>query len=139
MKKILLMIMSLVMSAAMVGCTTTSSEMSMKTVEGTISYRERIAMPENAVVTVVLEDISRADALSIVLATQSFKTEGKQVPFNYTLQYSPADIIDNHRYSVRAKIEIDGKLRFTTDTSYGVITDADSTHQQDLRLVSVGH
>ncbi len=139
MKKALLVIMSLVIGSVMVGCTTTGSENSMATVEGSLSYRERIALPDNAVVTVVLEDISRADASSIVLATQSFKTEGKQVPFNYTLEYNDTDIVKNHRYSVRATIEVDGKLRFTTDTVYGVITDADFTHQQDLHLVGVRH
>lgn len=36
----------------------------MKTITGTVAYRERIALPPNAVVTVTLEDVSLADAPS---------------------------------------------------------------------------
>ena len=40
-------------------------------------------------------------------------------------------------YSVRATITIDGKLRFTTDTNYAVITDEAKTMQQELLLKGV--
>ncbi|EMJ3465614.1 YbaY family lipoprotein [Vibrio harveyi] len=141
MKKTLLLVTSLLFGAALVGCQTSqttemeSAEASMKTITGTVAYRERIALPPHAVVTVALEDVSLADAPAKVLAKQTFETEGKQVPLAFELSYNSNDIKPNHRYSLRARIEVDGKLRFINDTNIPVITDTEQTHQANIRLV----
>ncbi len=141
MKKTLLLVTSLLFGAALVGCQTSqntemeSAEASMKTITGTVAYRERIALPPHAVVTVALEDVSLADAPAKVLAKQTFETEGKQVPLAFELSYNSNDIKPNHRYSLRARIEVDGKLRFINDTSIPVITDAEQTYEANIRLV----
>ncbi len=109
----------------------------MKTITGTVAYRERIALPPNAVVTVSLEDVSLADAPSKVLAKQTFETDGKQSPFAFELNYDSSEIQAKHTYSVRARIDVDGKLRFISDTRQAVITDEAQTHQVDIRLVGV--
>lgn len=145
MKKALILITSLVTFGLLVGCQATSETNASQEVvaentqviSGTVSYRERIALPENAVVTVTLEDISLADAPSTVIATQEFTTDGKQVPFAFELSYDNNKIKANHRYNMRATIHVDGKLRFTTDTIKSVITDVENTQQADLRLVGV--
>ncbi|MDH6018502.1 YbaY family lipoprotein [Vibrio splendidus] len=145
MKKALIFITSLVSFGLLVGCQATSETNASQEVvventqviSGTVSYRERIALPENAVVTVTLEDISLADAPSTVIATQEFTTDGKQVPFAFELSYDNNKIKANHRYNMRATIHVDGKLRFTTDTIKSVITDVENTQQADLRLVGV--
>ena len=145
MKKALILITSLVSFGLLVGCQATSETNASQEVvventqviSGTVSYRERIALPENAVVTVTLEDISLADAPSTVIATQEFTTDGKQVPFAFELSYDNDKIKANHRYNMRAAIHVDGKLRFTTDTIKSVITDVENTQQADLRLVGV--
>ncbi len=143
MKKTLLLVTSLLFGAALVGCQSSqttemeSAEVSMKTITGTVAYRERIALPPNAVVTVTLEDVSLADAPSKVIATQSVETEGKQVPFAFELSYDSNSVKAKHTYSVRARIEVDGKLRFISDTRHAVITDEAQTHQVDIRLVGV--
>ncbi|EAP95400.1 YbaY family lipoprotein [Vibrio splendidus] len=145
MKKALILITSLVSFGLLVGCQATSETNASQEVvaentqviSGTVSYRERIALPENAVVTVTLEDISLADAPSTVIATQEFTTDGKQVPFAFELSYDNNKIKANHRYNMRATIHVDGKLRFTTDTINSVITDVENTQQADLRLVGV--
>ncbi|ARV72080.1 YbaY family lipoprotein [Vibrio campbellii] len=142
MKKTLLLVTALLFGAALVGCQTSqttemeSAEASMKTITGTVAYRERIALPPHAVVIVALEDVSLADAPAKVLAKQTFETEGKQVPpLAFELSYNSNDIQPNHRYSLRARIEVDGKLRFINDTSIPVITDAEQTHEANIRLV----
>ncbi|PMG62621.1 lipo-like protein [Vibrio splendidus] len=145
MKKALILITSLVSFGLLVGCQATSETNASQEVvaentqviSGTVSYRERIALPENAVVTVTLEDISLADAPSTVIATQEFTTDGKQVPLAFDLSYDNNKIKANHRYNMRATIHVDGKLRFTTDTIKSVITDVENTQQADLRLVGV--
>ncbi len=106
-------------------------------ITGSLAYRERIALPPDAVINVRLEDISLADAPSKVISEQEFTSDGDQVPLDFALSYSNLDIKDNHRYSVRATIHVNGKLRFTTDTVYPVITDPNSTSEVSLRLVGI--
>ncbi|MUK77633.1 hypothetical protein GNP84_12125 [Aliivibrio fischeri] len=108
-----------------------------QSVTGTVGYRERIALPANAVVTVTLEDISLADAPSKTITEQTFEVGENSSPFAYSLEFNTADIQTNHRYAVRATIKVDGKLRFTTDTNYAVITDEATTLNQDLLLKGV--
>ncbi|WP_299691290.1 YbaY family lipoprotein [uncultured Vibrio sp.] len=145
MKKALILITSLVSFGLLVGCqATTGANASQEAVaqytqviSGTVAYRERIALPDNAVVTVTLEDVSLADAPSQVIATQEFTTDGKQVPFAFELGYDDDKINATHRYNLRATIHVDGQLRFTTDTIRSVITDVENTQHVDLRLVGV--
>lgn len=143
MKKVLFLMMAAVMgSVALVGCQSADPKPQLQTstaetISGTVSYRERIALPEDAVVTIILEDISLADAPAKVIAKHRFMPNGQQVPLPFELSYDPRKIHDNHRYNVRAKIEIDGRLRFTTDTIAPVVTDGNKTNVVDLRLVGV--
>lgn len=148
MKKSLLLISSIIMGVAMTGCTTnadntssasqsSSEAVGLASVTGSVFYRERIALPDNAVVTVTLEDISLADKAAEIIATDSFVTDGKQVPFEFKLDYDVNKIVPNHRYNVRAKIAVDGKLRFTTDTITHVITDENKTQAVQLRMIGV--
>ena len=94
-------------------------------VTGSIAYRERIALPPTARIEVRLDDVSRADAPATNMATQSFASEGKQVPFAFTLTVDRADIDPRHSYAVSARItDADGKLMFITDTRNSVTFDS---------------
>ena len=83
-------------------------------VSGTAAYRERIAMPPEAVFEATLEDISRADAAAEILGSVKIEQPGNP-PIRFEIPYDPARVQDGHRYSVRAKILVGGKLLFTTD------------------------
>jgi uncharacterized lipoprotein YbaY len=95
----------------------------MGKLEGTVTYPQRIALPPNAVVEVTLEDISRADVAATVIAQQIIETNGKQAPIEFTLEYDPAALSPMGRYTVRARILIDGKLAWTSTTINPVLTD----------------
>lgn len=139
MKKALALVMSVVLGAVLMGCQMSEEqvkEAKMDSITGTVFYRERIALPDNAVVTVKLQDVSLADAPAKVIAEHQFETNGAQVPFDFVLAYDTSKIEARNRYSVSARIEVDGKLRFITDTSYQVITDANTTDNVNLRLIS---
>tara|TARA_Y100001960_G_C14741059_1_gene863040 strand:- start:99 stop:527 length:429 start_codon:yes stop_codon:yes gene_type:complete len=141
MKKALALVTSVVLGVALMGCQSSEKDVEQAKVEsitGTVAYRERIALPDNALVTVTLQDISLADAPAKVIAKHRFETNGAQVPFEFDLAYHTAKIEPRHRYSVSARIEVDGKLRFITDTSYPVITDEEKTDNVNLRLIGVG-
>ncbi|TQF66347.1 hypothetical protein FK531_17715 [Rhodococcus spelaei] len=91
------------------------------TVTGDVLYRERIAWPEGAVVTVRLEDVSRADAPSTVLAEQRI-TDATGVPVPFELTADRASIEPNARVNVSARIEVNGELRWISDTAHPVPT-----------------
>jgi putative lipoprotein len=91
-------------------------------VTGTVAYRERIALPPNAFIDIKLQDVSRQDAPATTVAESVFAAEGKQVPIPFQLSYNPTDINMAHTYLVRATINVNGKLMFTTTTKYPVLT-----------------
>ena len=89
---------------------------------GTVTYRERIALPPDAIVKVQLVDVSRADAPAVVLGEQLIETAGKQVPFSFVIAYDPAGIDERMSYAVQARIEAGDRLLFISDQRYAVIT-----------------
>jgi heat shock protein HslJ len=97
-------------------------------VTGTVTYRERSALPPTATVTVQLLDVSRADAPAAVIAEQVIQADGKQVPFSFSLAYDPAQIDPRHTYSVRATIKDGDRLLFTSAQAYPVITNGNPTN-----------
>ncbi|MDA1257667.1 MAG: YbaY family lipoprotein, partial [Chloroflexi bacterium] len=115
--------------------TATPEEVTKPVVTGTVTYRERIALSPDAVVTVKLLDVSRADAPAITLSEQIIDNPG-QVPVAFELPYDPTEIDDRFTYVVRAEIREGGELVFTTTTSYPVITRG-SPATAELVLASV--
>jgi putative lipoprotein len=105
-------------------------------ITGSASYRERIALPPAAVFEATLEDISRADAPATVLGRTRIESPGNP-PIRFSIDFDPAAIDARHRYVVRARITLDGKLMFTTDTVKPVLG-PDQVTQVDLLLVRVG-
>jgi putative lipoprotein len=81
----------------------------MKTIEGSVWYRERMALPPNAEIRVSLEDVSRMDVPSEVIATTSFMPQGG-TPWDFTLKYDPQRLHEKGRYVLRARIEANGRL-----------------------------
>ncbi len=103
---------------------------------GTVAYRERIALPPNAMLKVSLLDASRADAPSGTVAETLIPTNGRQVPIPFTLAYDPARIDARARYVVRATIgDAAGVALFTTDTAVPVVTNGAPTSGLQLMLV----
>ena len=106
-------------------------------VTGTVTYRQRVAMPPSAVVKVQLIDVSRADAPATVLGEQIITAGGKQVPLSFEIPYDPAKIDPRFSYAVSARIEDGGRLLFISDQRYAVITRGAPNHV-DMVLRAVG-
>ena len=83
----------------------------MQVITGDVWYRERIATPPGAEVTVTLEDQSRADAPAIVITEYTHIVDG-QPPYSFRLVYDPKEIDARMTYGLRARIEQDGELLF---------------------------
>lgn len=100
------------------------------TLEGSVWYRQRSALPEGAVVEVSLLDVSRADAPASVLAKTRIEAV-RQVPVAFSLTYSPGQIQPTHSYAVQARILLDDRLLFISTERYAVLTrDAPSSGVQ---------
>ena len=91
-------------------------------VSGTVTYRERIALPPNAAVHLELQKVSRQDAPAGYLAGHAIATRGRQVPIPFRIYYRAADIDPRFSYAVRATVTVDGERRFITTGHYPVIT-----------------
>ncbi|MEE4161999.1 MAG: YbaY family lipoprotein [Woeseiaceae bacterium] len=105
-------------------------------VSGTVSYRERIALPPDAVAEVMLLDVSRQDVAATTIAEQIIDPAG-QVPIAYELVYDTAAIDPRMEYAVRATIRRGDSLLFVTDRSYPVLTRG-NPDSADLVLVRSG-
>ncbi len=104
-------------------------------VTGKVSYRERIALPPNSIVTVRLEDATRADAPAGLISESKFVTGRNQVPFSFKLPYVDSAIQRNLQYFVRATIHSDGKLIYTSTEAYPVINNG--VKKLDVRLMRI--
>ena len=112
-----------------------ASDNAFTTVTGTITYRERIALPPDAVVRVQLLDVSLMDVAATVIGEQVIKPE-HSVPIAFAIQYDPGQIEERMSYSVSASISSGERLLFISDLSYPVLTRGNS-NQVDLVLKMV--
>ena len=114
----------------------TSGRSPNASVSGTVTYNERIALSPGATLEVSLWDVSLADAASPLIARQTISDPG-QVPISFKVEYNKDDIDSRNTYGVSARIvESDGRLAFTNDTAYDVITRGNPS-KVDMLLVLV--
>ena len=115
MRKLVVVIAVILGAFVISGCGSSS-----ETITGEVTYIQRIALPDDAVVTVQLQDVSRQDVAADVIGEQVIETDGNQVPIPYEVEYDEDDIVDNHTYSMSARItDGDGKLLFISERPQG--------------------
>lgn len=98
----------------------------MRSLPITASYRERIALPPDAILEVELLDVSRADAPSVRISSQSYQID--LVPFSVSLSYDDERIDSRMRYVVAARILSGEQVLFRTTSAYPVITRGSPEH-----------
>lgn len=111
--------LSLLCLSALLGACQSMVPTSNAHLDGEVFYLQRSALPPTAVLSVSLQDVSLADAPAVVLAEQKGPVKG-QVPLPFHLSYDPARIKPGHRYSISARIELDGQLLFISTQHQGV-------------------
>jgi putative lipoprotein len=92
----------------------------VRRVSGTVSFRERIALPPGAVVTVELSDVSAADAAAAVLARTAVQVIG-QVPVPFEPSVDAADVDEQASISVWARLRSEVGT-WQSDAPYPVLT-----------------
>jgi putative lipoprotein len=88
-------------------------------VTGEVLYRERIALPPNAVLSVKLADVSLMDAPARILGEQNIDPAG-QVPIKFAIPFDPTAIKTNMTYALQASISVDGQLWFINDVRHAL-------------------
>lgn len=108
------------------------------TITGTITYLDRMGMPEHSLVNVKLLDISNMDT-PVEISEMSFDTEGRQVPIEFSLPYDASKIVENHTYSISADIYVEGELFRASTNSNLVITNNNPTQNVEIILDRVNN
>src|SRR5262249_40238508 len=104
---------------------------SAQTVTGTAAYRERLALPPDAICEATVEDATRSE----IVALARLDKPGLP-PFTFSIAVDPARVDGTHRYIVRARITSSGRLLFTTDEPPVVLTNGAGTNvSMILRMV----
>ncbi len=92
-----------------------------KILEGSATYRQRIALHPEAILEVELRDVSRADAPALLLSAVSVKPSG-QVPIPFKLIYDEGMVDQRHTYAVSARIRVEDKIVFRNTSAHLVLT-----------------
>lgn len=105
-------------------------------ITGTLSYRTPVKFDTGATLELRLTDVSVSDgpAVEVAKLTDSKLTA---LPYQYSLPYDATKIDAQHRYTMDARIVVEGKLRFSTDTAYSVLTEG-AGQQRNITLIAIG-
>jgi putative lipoprotein len=106
-------------------------------ITGSVVYRQRMALAPDAVVEVVLQDTSRADAPALTLGSQTLEARGAQVPIPFVVEYDLSQIDPAGLYTLRATIKEGGRLTWTSTEMIPVITRGAPTDQVDITVQPV--
>ena len=107
--------------AMALACVVSAQAPAAAQISGTATYRDRVALPTNAVFDATLEEVSRADAPAIVLGRARVQRP-RSGPIRFQIPFDADRIEPERRYVVRARILVDGRPLLTTDRSYPVLT-----------------
>ncbi|HJS28728.1 MAG TPA: YbaY family lipoprotein, partial [Anaerolineales bacterium] len=105
-------------------------------VTGVVTYPSDTILPDDAIVTVQLQDVSLQDVPAEILGQDEIQAGGQQAPIPYVVLYDATRILPNHTYSMSARItDGAGNLLFISDTATLVLTRGNPTH--DVEIVAV--
>lgn len=106
-------------------------------VRGTVTYRQRMALPRTAVITVRLVDISVTNAPAITIVEQRIEANNRQIPIDFELKFNPNRIDSRRRYAVQAEISNNGRTTFVTNQTYSVLTQG-NPNSVEITVVPIG-
>jgi uncharacterized lipoprotein YbaY len=123
------------LAALAVGCADPKSQRGPANVTGTITYRERIALPSSARVEVQLVDATDQNETSPLIAERLIEQPG-QVPIAFSLAYDPATIKASRTYALRVRIRVGEDIWFASPVEVRVLT-AGNPSQVEVQLERV--
>ncbi len=96
-------------------------------VTGTIMYQPQIILPYDAIIDIIIEDLSLKEA-SIVISRQRILTKGDQIPIPFEISYDTNLIKEKHDYNLGIIIKDGlGRLLYMTHHRIPIITHSNRT------------
>lgn len=90
-------------------------------VSGTVTFRERVALPPGAALRVTLYETRGASGAPTFIAEQTIPKPGP-VPIRFRVAYPPSVIDARAGYALVARIEVDGNAVFANGQPVPVLT-----------------
>lgn len=88
---------------------------------GEVFYRERVALPPNAVLEISLVDVTRPGGLGELVASMQVRPN-RQVPIPFEIRYGDGEVDPRRSYAVRANILAEERLLFVNARPQRVLT-----------------
>ena len=111
----------------------TSNAASFGEINGTVSYLLRIALPPDAVVSVLLDDVTPGAKPTALVGAVSLPTKGKQVPIPFRLSYFKGDLVEGRKYAFNVTITAKSGLLFLGSAHYTV--PASGATDPDVKII----
>jgi putative lipoprotein len=105
-------------------------------VTGTLTYRDRAALPPGAVVRVRLVEMSLPEAPARTIAEQIITRPG-QPPIDFAVPFNPSAINPRHIYQIDVHVTAGRRLHATNTRQYPVITNGNPFRNIQVVLVPV--
>ena len=106
-------------------------------VTGTITFDGDQTIPDGAVLTVQLRDMSYQDASAILIASQTIENPGR-FPIDFSVPYEPDEIDSRATYGLQVRVTSDDRLIFINDTAFDVLTRGNPSRGVDMWVIAVG-
>ena len=107
-------------------------------VTGTITFDGDQTIPEGAVMTVQLRDVSYQDAAAPLIASQTIDDPGR-FPVDFTVPYEPDDIDPRAIYGLQVRVTLHDRLIYINDTAFDVLTRGNPGRGVDMWVIAVGN
>ena len=117
------------------GCSSSSDAQ----VTGMIILPDEATVPDGSTIKIQVQDTSEADNAAKTMGEQTIDGQGQGSPIEFSVDYDPDEIVDNHSYTMNVRIEDEnGSLLFINDTSIPVITNGNPTGNVEVPVIAVG-
>ena len=131
MKNCVKFLFSFVVAASLLsGCATSNAVVE---IQGEVWYKERIALPPEAVISIKVQDVSLMDAPAVVIAEFERSDVSTPTPFQFLINRDQFEA--GHTYTIGARIRLNDKLMFISEQAYKV--DLDSSEPMSVLLQKV--
>jgi len=91
-------------------------------ITGTVTYAQRLTLPADAQIEVILVDTSAPDVTTQLIGQQLITANGKQVPIAFKIEYPVEQIDPTHVYTLQARITLGNQPLFDTPQPIPVLT-----------------
>ncbi|MFT5236254.1 MAG: putative lipoprotein [Shewanella sp.] len=127
----LMMAVGLISVGVLSGCATPNAGVE---IQGEVWFKERMALPPQAMLTVQVKDVSLMDAPAVVIAEIERGDVTTPAPFQFIINRDQFE--KGHTYAIGAKISLNGKLMFINTQAYKI--DIESSEPMSVLVQKVG-